>query len=83
MGGGQQFTMMILAADKVQKELDLVQEQKDKLKELRDKVQKDTQALFQGVNFMEMSAEDRQALQQKVADLTKKAQKDVDEILLP
>ena len=37
MGGGQQFAMMLLRADKVQKELDLVQEQKDKLKELADK----------------------------------------------
>jgi hypothetical protein len=88
MGGGQQMTLMLLRADKVQKELDLVQEQKDKLKELADKVQKDMQSTFQGMgNLRDLSDEERQAkmkeIQDKVADLTKKAQKEVDGILLP
>lgn len=88
MGGGQQMTLMLLRADKVQKELDLVQDQKDKLKELADKVQKEMGSVFQGMgNFRDMSEEERAAkgkeMQEKMAEVTKKAQKEVDEILLP
>jgi hypothetical protein len=85
--GGQGMTLMLLQAVKVQKELDLVQDQKDKLKELSGKFQGEMREQFSGMgDLRDLSQEERQAkmkeIQEKAAEVTKKFQKQADEILL-
>lgn len=81
-GGGSDW-FVLLANEKVQKDLEVVDEQKADLKKIGEETQAKTREIYTGVNFREMSEAEREKLGEKREAVASQARKKVEETLLP
>ena len=82
-GGPGAGGLDLLRSEVVQKELELVDDQIDKLRDLGEEMRNAMREVFQGIDFRNMTEEDRNALREKMREATGDIREKLEEILLP